>query len=266
MHFYYLLRTFAYQKNVNVATTYDLSVAGWIIALLCGMLIGLSKTGVAGIGMLVVPVLALLFGGKPSTGLLLPMLIMADIMAVVWYHKNADWRYVLKPMPWALLGLTIGLLTGTSISDEGFKRLIGLCILTSIAILFWTQNRKTDESIPHTWWYSALFGIVGGFSTMIGNAAGPIMSVYLLSMKLPKNSYIGTTAWFFLAINVTKLPLQAFFWHNINLSTLYFNVLMLPAIVLGAFLGIRFVKIISETHYRMFVIGVTLLSALVLIL
>jgi uncharacterized membrane protein YfcA len=105
---------------------------------------------------------------------------------------------------------------------------------------------------------------MGGFSTMIGNAAGPIMSVYLLSMSLHKNIYIGTTAWFFFIVNTFKMPLQIWGWHNITLRTLGFNLLLLPAIALGAFLGIRIVRLMPESTYRWFIVAATFLSAIAL--
>jgi uncharacterized protein len=105
---------------------------------------------------------------------------------------------------------------------------------------------------------------MGGFSTMIGNAAGPIMSVYLLSMNLQKNTYIGTTAWFFFIVNVFKLPLQIWGWHNITMKTLGFNLVLLPVIALGALAGIRVVKLMPENAYRWFIVAATFLSAIAL--
>ncbi len=105
---------------------------------------------------------------------------------------------------------------------------------------------------------------MGGFSTMIGNAAGPIMSVYLLSMNLQKNTYIGTTAWFFFIVNVFKLPLQIWGWHNITLKTLSFNLVLLPAIALGALAGIKLVKLMPESAYRWFIVAATFVSAIAL--
>jgi len=233
------------------------------LVLMCGLFIGMAKTGFSGFGLLVVPILASVFGGKPSTGFLLPMLIMADIFAVCWFRRHANWKYVLKPMPWALLGLLIGLYVGQRISAEGFRQLIGACILGGIVILLWHDFRK-KEDVSHAPWFAALFGLAGGFSTMIGNAAGPIMAVYLLSTRIPRDNYIGTTAWFFMILNLTKLPLQAFVWHNISADTLLFDVCILPAIALGAWLGMKWVKKIPENVYRIVIVVFTILSSLAL--
>ena len=115
------------------------------------------------------------------------------------------------------------------------------------------------------WWYAAIFGLLGGFTTMIGNAAGPVMSVYLLSMRKEKMEYIGINAWFFLVVNFLKIPLQIFVWENISVSTISLNLLMLPFIVLGAWLGIRIVKLFPEKAFRKFIQIVTILSVIMML-
>jgi hypothetical protein len=238
----------------------------WILAVTCAVMIGMSKTGIHGIGTLVVPLMAFIFGGMPSSGMVLPMLIMADIFGVFYYHRSADWKTLIKVLPWAFAGILAGLLTGKNISPVQFKHLIGILVLISLGIMIWQEMKKRQKGdvIPHNPVFAIPFGIMGGFSTMIGNAAGPIMSVYLLSMNLAKNRFIGTAAWFFFIVNVFKLPLQIWGWHNITLKTLGFNCMLLPAIALGAFAGIRIVKLIPENAYRWFVVAATFISALAL--
>jgi hypothetical protein len=119
--------------------------------------------------------------------------------------------------------------------------------------------------MPEKRWFSPVFGVTGGFATMIGNAAGPIMAIYLQSMRLPKNSYIGTGAWFFLIINYTKVPLQVIFWKNITWNSFSFNLMLLPAIALGAFLGVKLVNMLPEKAYRIFILASTGISALFLL-
>jgi len=132
--------------------------------------------------------------------------------------------------------------------------------------MIWLEIKKSGkrDPVPHKVWIAIPLGILGGFSTMIGNAAGPIMSVYLLSVNLSKNTFIGTAAWFFFIVNLVKMPLQVWGWHNITLQTLEFNFILLPAIALGAYAGIKLVKIFPESAYRWFVVAATFLSALAL--
>jgi uncharacterized membrane protein YfcA len=245
---------------------FDFSVLQWLLLAICALLVGMSKTGVPGVSLLVVPTLALFFGGKPSTGVLLPMLMIADIFGVAWYHRHAEWKYLVKMLPWAFLGLILGLWVGEKVNDEGFKNIIAILVFICIGLLFLKDRKNGKQIFPDTWWFAASMGILGGFATMMGNVAGPIFAIYLLAMHLPKNSFIGTTAWFFLIINFTKFPLQFFVWNNISMDFLKLNFLMIPMIGLGAFTGIWLVKKISDQSYRMFVIVVTAISAFLLLI
>lgn len=246
---------------------FGLSSVSVFLLVLCGMLIGMSKTGIQGIGSLVVPIMALIFGAKPSTGLLLPMLCMADVMAVLYYRTEVKWRYIFALLPWAILGFFVALLVDAQVPESQFRKLIGATLFIGFLVMFWNERRqKSGAILPEGLWFAALFGILGGFSTMIGNAAGPIMAVFLLAARLPKNAFVGTSAWFFLIVNFLKLPLQFFFWHNISASTLALNAAMLPAIFLGALIGIWFVRLLSERNYRRFVTAATLISTMLLFL
>ena len=237
------------------------SSADWVLIVLCAMLIGMSKTGVPGVSMIVVPTLALIFGGKQSTGVLLPILIMADIFAVVYYHRHAHWRHLLRALPWAMAGLVLALWIGNMVNDLQFKRMIGIIVFVSIALMIWNDyGFKTKVTADH-WWFAAILGVAGGFATMIGNVAGPIFAIYLLAMHLDKRSFIGTTAWFFFIVNLSKFPLQALVWKNINFNSLTVDLLVLPAIALGALIGIFVVKRIPEKVYKWLVLVITVLSA-----
>ncbi len=246
--------------------SFDLSPGAWVIAVLCAIMIGMSKTGVSGLSILYIPVLAALFGGRLSTGILLPMLIMADMLAIIYYRRHAEWKYVFRVLPWALVGISIGLFVGRSISDILFGRLIAVLVIISLAVGIWSDSAKGEKTIPHKWWFAASFGLLGGFSTMIGNAAGPLMAVYLLAMGLPKKTFVGTAAWFFAIVNLIKLPLQVWWWDNIYADGLCLNAVLLPAIAVGAFLGVMFLKHIPERYFRIFILVTTLAGALYLLI
>ena len=242
----------------------ELTSTQWIWMMVCALLVGMSKAGIAGLGIFIIPVLALLFGGKSSTGILLPMLCIADVFAVRYYNRHAQWNFLVKLLPWTLLGVGIGVLVGDIISDEVFKEIMAVIIFICLGLMIWQGSRKRIK-VPDHWWFSAIVGLAGGFATMIGNAAGPIMAVYLLSMHLPKNTYIGTAAWFFLIINFLKLPFHAFIWGTITWPSLMLDLSMTPAIALGAITGIYIVKKIPERPYRIFIIATTGISAFTLL-
>ncbi len=244
----------------------DFSMLQWGLFFLCAMLVGMSKVGVPGVSMFVVPTLAIIFGGKASTGILLPMLMMADLFGVGYYHRHAEWKYLIRLLPWAFVGIGIALWVGEVVNDEWFKNIIAILVFFCIGLMLWKDRRKEANLFPNTWWVAASMGILGGFATMIGNVAGPIFAIYLLAMHLPKNQFIGTGAWFFLIVNFSKFPLHIFVWKTIDWSTLTLDIIMLPGIAAGAIAGIWLVKKLSDKFYRAFVIIATALSAFLLLI
>lgn len=250
----------------------SLSQAQWLIISLTALSIGMSKTGVQGIMLMIVPLMAIAFGAKESTGVILPMLCMADIIAVAYYKRIADWRIVVKLLPTAILGFFLAIGVDGLIPSGQFRQLMGWTLILAIAVMIWSEIFGKDGSNSpiarwsKKWWFAAIFGLLGGFTTMIGNAAGPVMSVYLLSMRKEKMEYIGINAWFFLVVNLLKVPLQAFVWDNITWDSLLLNLAMLPVIGIGAIVGIRIVKLLPEIAFRRFIQIVTVLSVLLMII
>jgi len=241
-----------------------LSALQWLLLAVCSLLIGMAKTGISGVGLMVVPILANAFGGRPSVGLLLPILIFADVFAVTWYNRHADWKHIFRLLPWAFAGIVIATLVGKRLDDNTFNKLLAALVIAGIGILLWKDLRSGEVRIPRSRWFAAILGLLGGFSTMIGNAAGPVMALYLLSMRLPKNRFIGTGAWFFFMVNLSKVPLHVWSWETITSQTILLDILMIPAIATGAFLGIWLVRLIPERFYRLLIIATTILSAFLL--
>ena len=229
---------------------FDFTILQWILLALSAILVGMSKVGVPGVSMLVVPTLAIIFGGKASTGILLPLLMMADIFGVAYYHRHAQWKYLWKLLPFAVVGIGIALWVGEVVNDEWFKNIIAVMVFLSIGLMLWKDREKEQTLFPDNWWFAAFMGVLGGFATMIGNVAGPVFAIYLLAMHLPKNRFIGTGAWFFLIVNFLKFPLHIFIWKTIDLHSLSLDLILLPAIAIGAFTGIQLIKKISESIYR----------------
>ena len=247
---------------LSILESFQLNPEQWFWVILCALFVGMAKTGIAGVGMLIVPILATIFGGKTSTGILLPMLCIADVFAVSYYHRHAEWKYIWKLMPSTVAGVLVGLYVGSLVNDQQFKLLMACIILVGLVIMVWRERKNTETAIPHNWMFSSIAGLLGGFSTMIGNAAGPVMAIYFLSMMLPKNSFIGTGAWFFLIINLFKVPFHISVWKTIDLNTFVLDLVMFPAIMIGAILGFKLVKLIPEKPYRIFIIASTALAAI----
>ena len=243
----------------------DLTPAYFILLLISALTIGMSKAGLSGLGLAMVPMMALIFGARESTGIILPMLITADIMAVIYYRSHAVWKHILRVIPWAVAGIVIAIITGKMINDNQF-RIVLLTIVWIMLILMVANDirNKKGNDIPENHFFASVMGLAGGFSTMIGNAAGPVFTLYFLAMHLPKKVFIGTSAWLFLILNVGKLPLQAFIWKNISAETLKVDLIAVPVIALGMFLGIYIVKLLPEKVYRYLIILATMATSLLL--
>ncbi len=238
----------------------------WAVFLGCALLIGMSKTGVPNIGTFTVPIYALLFGAKASTGIVLPLLCMADLLAVIYYRKKFHRDLVLKPMPWALLGLGIALLAGHLIPQTGFKMMMAICILVGIATMVGTRRSERAYALTESAWFAPVMGFLLGFSTMIGNAAGPLLVVYLLALRLPKFAFVATGAWFIMTLNYLKIPLQAFVWDNLSWNSLLLSFTALPFILLGGLLGIRVVHLLPERQFKTAMIALTVISTVFLLI
>ena len=251
---------------MDLLNHFELSQLQWLALGMSGMLVGMSKVGVPGVSLVVVPLLAFIFGGKQSTGILLPILIMADLFSVSYYKRHAEWKYLFRIFPWSFLGIGVALWVGQMVNDARFKDLMAVMVFVCIGILFWNDRRKGVKSFPDQWWFAPAMGMLGGFATMIGNVAGPIFAIYLLVMHLPKNNYIGTQAWFFCITNLVKFPLHVFVWETITWPSLAIDLVTLPAVAIGAFAGIRIVKLIPDRTYRLFIMIVTALSAFLLLI
>ena len=250
--------------DLSIFFPYDLLPWQWAAWLCMGLFIGLTKAGFSGLNAVIIPLIAVIFGARESTGIVLPLLIFADIVAVAYYRNHAEWKYIVKLVPWSLAGFGAAILVDHLIPVQAFRYIMGGTIIAGLIVMIWSDLRGKNKPPPEGWWFSALFGLAGGFATTFGNAAGPIMAVFLLSMRLPKNSFVGTTAWFFLIINVAKMPIQIFLWDNVHIKNLLFGLTLTPIIILGAVMGIALIKKIPEQVFRKMIIVLTFLSTLLL--
>ena len=234
------------------------------LAITATLLLGIGKSGIKGLGVVIVTLMAIVFGGKASTGILMPMMITADIFAVIYYHRHTQWYFLKKLLPMMVVGVILGVWLGNGISEVLFKQIMAVFILLTVVIMIWMDRTKTF-GIPKHWAFSSFMGLLSGVTSMIGNLAGSFASIYLLAIRLPKNEFIGTSAWLFFIINVFKLPFHIFVWKTVNTETLQLNLILAPAIIIGFFLGIKLVKRINNDLYRKLVLVVTAAGALIIL-
>lgn len=231
----------------------ELDAQSWLILIACGILIGISKTGISTLGMFAVVVMILLLPARNAIGLVLPALIMGDIIAVSWYRRTVRWRLLASLLPWVLIGLIAGYLVLIFVSNHQLSLLMGILIFTLTVLQLIkehrTQHHKDEPSYPKTGWFTAIMGVLGGFATMIGNVAGIIMAIYLISKRLPKNEFVGTGAWYFLIVNVIKVPFYVSLG-IINHETLTWNLWMALPVLIGGIIGIKMLQRIPQQMFN----------------
>jgi uncharacterized membrane protein YfcA len=264
----------ALRKNAPVAFFYEwfispkfplrnsamsLDLWQWLLAALAGVIIGFSKTGIGGLSLLAVALFAQILPGqtKQVSGLILPLLIVGDLIAVGSYRRHIQWKFLWKLFPWTALGVLVGWFAMGRIDDRQARLLVGAIILAMVVMHLYRRppfysfrfsfgRRPPPSPAPHTvsatqtpdhgLWFAPTMGILAGFTTLVANAAGPLMAIYLLAMRLPKMEFVGTAAVFFMILNWFKVPFMA----NLGLITtdsVQFNLLLAPAVILGAFAG-----------------------------
>jgi len=236
----------------------------WILALLGAFIIGMGKAGLKGLDMLSVTLMAMVFGGKGSTGVVLPLLCVADIAAVIYYKRHVKWQYFFRLIPWMLVGILVGVWVGNLLDEVLFRKIMAAIILVTIVMVLLIEFRL-QQVIPDNRLLATSTGLLAGFTTMIGNLAGAFANVYFLAMRAPKNDFIGTTAWIFLCINLFKFPFQVWVWKNIHLNTLSTDLILLPILAAGFAVGIKLIGMLDERLFRKVVIVLTVIGGLVML-
>lgn len=253
------------ENILRLISSYELSNLDTFLAFLAAIILGLGKAGIKGLGVVIVTLMAIVFGGKASTGVLIPLMVVADIFAVIYYHQHTQWKYLGKLLPMMAVGVLLGVWGANDISEELFKQIMAVFILVTVVIMFWMDQRKAVIGIPRHWAFSSGMGLLSGITSMIGNLAGSFANIYFLAMRLPKNEFIGTAAWLFFIINVFKLPFHIFVWKTVTKESLLLNLFLIPGIVIGFFIGIIIVKVINNELYRKFILIVTAIGALLIL-
>jgi uncharacterized membrane protein YfcA len=209
-----------------------------VLAALCAFLVGVSKSGIPGAGILAVPVMAAILPARESTGFLLPLLIVGDVFAIVYWRRHVEWRRLLRLLPWTMMGVVAGYFALDAVTSRQLMPVIGLIVLAMIALRWWRESRAGRErKIPASPWIAGGTGLLAGATSMMANAAGPIIVIYMLAMRLEKKHLIGTTAWFFFLLNVSKTPFSGNL-DLINAQSLKAGLLFVPVIVCGGLLGV----------------------------
>lgn len=243
----------------------DLTFALWLVVFVSGFCTGMGKSGFGGVGMVALILMAAAFPARESTGLLLPMLITADLFAVWRFRRYAVWRHILRILPPALTGVVIGWWVMPDIPDSLFGPVIGWILLLMIALLVLMKTLPALRNV--TLEHQALLiptGLTAGITTMLANAAGPVATLYLLACRLPKMEFVGTGAWFFLIVNVFKIPFSAQLG-LITSESLLINLAAIPSIFFGIAAGRWLLTKISQRLFEVLLLIFATLGAIRLI-
>jgi len=247
----------------------SLTIAGtpvllWSLAFAAIIILGISKGGIKGISVILITMMVYVYGGKGSTAVLMPLLIVADLLAIIYYRKHVQWHYLVKLLPAMLAGVLLGTIIGKELPEELFKQgMIGIILLSVVILIYW--EKYPPKKVPDNWVFSSFLGLAAGVTTMIGHLAGPFANIYFLSMRMPKNEFIGTVAWLFFLVNFIKLPIHIFYWKTVNQESFIQSLSLLPALFIGFTIGAYFVKSIRDQSYRKMIIIITGVGALVLL-
>jgi hypothetical protein len=239
----------------------------WALLFAGAFVVGLAKTGIAGLSILFVGLLANVMPARQSTGVILPMLILGDVFGVILYRRHTEWRHLWKLFPWTAAGVVLGWLALGRIDDLQTKRLVGGILALMIAVHYWRKFRaaKGEAEVAHApLWVAAGTGLLAGFTTLVANAAGSVMTIYLLAMRLPKLGFLGTNAVFFLLLNWFKVP----FMVNlglINRESLALNLKLAPAVIAGCLLGRYAASRMNQKVFESVALTLTAVAALKLL-
>jgi uncharacterized protein len=240
----------------------------WMCAVLAALMVGISKAGITGLSILSVALFTHVFpSSKQASGLVLPLLIFGDIVAVLSYRTHTQWRYVWKLMPWTAAGVVLGYFALGHISDRTARIMIGVIIVSLCALGYWRRYSVQTETTMESWHWAlaAALGVFAGFITLIANAAGPLMTIYFVAMRLPKMQFVGTAAVFFMVLNLFKVP----FMVKLGLITpqsFEFNLLLAPAVLLGALAGRWLLIRINQRLFEQLVLSLSAVAGFLLIL
>ena len=247
----------------------------WLFAAFAAVVVGLSKTGVPGLGMLAVAIFANLMPTKQASGFVLPLLIFGDLVAVFSYRRHTEWSHLRRLFLWTGAGVVLGALAMRVIDNRQAQLLVGGLIVVLVALHVWRKRRvappgnaepRLGLSAPsHGVWFAPTIGVLAGFTTLVANAAGPLMAIYLLAMRLPKMAFVGTAAVFFLLLNLFKVP----FMIGLGLITtdsFSFNLALAPAVLAGAFLGRWLLPRVSQAWFERIALALSAAAGLKLLL
>jgi uncharacterized protein len=249
----------------------DLSTTAWLLVGISALLVGFAKTAIGGVASISIAVFAAVLPAKQSTGTLLPLLMVGDVMAVLVYRRHANWRLLWRLFPWVAVGTLLGVLFIATVDDTVMRRSIGVALLLLVALQLLGRGgrlqqlaARQDSSAGGRRTVSSVVGIAAGVLTMVANAAGAVMTLYLLMAGTLMLEFLGTGAWFFFLVNVFKVPFSA----GLGLldgPALLLDLVLAPLVVVGAVVGVVTVRRLDQKQFELAALALVGVAALPLL-
>jgi uncharacterized membrane protein YfcA len=236
-----------------------MSALDWTVLVSAAVLVGFAKTAIGGIGAVATALFATVLPARESTGALLPLLLVGDVVAVATYRRHADWPTLLRLFPSVAVGVVVGAVFVAEVDDEAMRRTIGVLLLLLVATTLLQRARRTPMVVTGRA-ASLVFGLMAGFTTMVANAAGPVMSIYLLATGTSMMVFLGTGAWFYLVVNLFKLPFSVGLG-LIDLGSLRLDAMLVPALLAGAVIGRLVVSRLDQGLFEVLVLVFTVVAS-----
>lgn len=244
----------------------EFGAPAWLALVAAAVLVGLAKTAIGGLGTIAVALFAAVLPARESTAALLLLLLVGDALAVTHYRRDGDWALLRHLVPAVLPGLAAGTVVLAVVDDATLRRGIALILIVLVALQLLWSNRDPLEGSHRAWPWPAMAGtgLAAGFTTMVANAAGSVMTLYLVAQGVEKRRFIGTAAWFFLGVNLCKLPFSIGLG-LVEVDMLWTTAVLAPAVGVGAWFGIRIVRRIDQRGFERAVLVATAVSAVALL-
>jgi uncharacterized protein len=235
----------------------------WALAVVAAVIVGISKAGIGGLGMLSVVIFAQLMPAKQATGVVLPLLCFGDVVAAATYRQHAKWHHIVRLFPWTAAGVVLGYFALDWVNERQARLMIAGIILSLVGMHL-LRRRFAGHEAEHGRWFAPTIGVLAGFTTLVANAAGPLMAVYMLAMRLPKMDFVGTGAVFFLILNFFKVPFMVHLG-LINPSSFSLNLILAPIVVAGAWFGRKLVMKIDQRSFENIALALSVIAGLKLL-
>jgi hypothetical protein len=250
-----------------------LTAGQWAVLAVAAVFVGFAKTAIGGAGSIAIAIFALVLPARESTGALLPLLIAGDVVAVSIYRRHANWGLLWRLMPWVLIGIVLGVALLARVDNAQMRPTIGVVLLAVLGVQLVTRGGRLRERLTpgdgartrSQRVAAGIAGVVAGFTTMVANAGGAAMTVYLLLSGQTVLEFMGTASWFFFIVNLAKLPFSGALG-LVSGSSILMDAALVPAVLVGAAAGAALIRRIGQLHFEQAATVMAALSALLLLL